>query len=44
MNSKAEYNRCKLPRLSNQCLEEQIEEVETEKKKELANEIREMKK
>ena len=34
MNSKAEYNRCKLPRLNTQSIEEQIKEVEEEKKKE----------
>ena len=46
MNSKAEYNRCKLPRLNTQSLEDQIEEVEAEKKKkrELESQIREMKK
>ena len=46
MNSKAEYNRCKLPRLNTQSLEEQLEEAEAEKKKkrELENEIKDMKK
>merc|ERR1712198_15843 len=46
MNSKAEYNRCKLPRLNTQSIEDQIEELETEKKreKEIEKEIREMKK
>ena len=34
MNSKAEYNRCKLPRLNTQTLEDQIKEADTEKEKE----------
>ena len=34
MNYKAEYNRCKLPRLNTQSLEDQIKEAETEKKTE----------
>ena len=46
MNSKAEYNRCKLPRLNTQCISDQIEELEREKQreKEIAKEIRDMKK
>ena len=38
MNSKAEYNRCKLPRLNTQGMEEQLKEAEEEKKKERESE------
>ena len=46
MNSKAEYNRCKLPRLNTQSIEDQLREAEEEKKKEkeIEKEIRELKK
>ena len=46
MNSKAEYNRCKLPRLNTQSLEDQIKEAEAEreKEKELVKQIRDLKK
>ena len=46
MNSKAEYNRCKLPRLNTQTLEDQIKEADTEKEKErkLSKEISELRK
>lgn len=46
MNSKAEYNRCKLPRVNTQTLEDQIKEAETEKEKEkkLTKEISELRK
>ena len=46
MNSKAEYNRCKLPRLNTQSIEDQMEELESVKKKEkeMEKEIRELKK
>ena len=44
MNSKAEYNRCKLPRLNTMSLAEQMKEAEEEKEKEMAKQIRELKK
>ena len=44
MNSKAEYNRCKLPRLNTQTLEDQIKEADTEKEKKLSKEISELRK
>ena len=46
MNSKAEYNRCKLPRLNTQSIEDQMKEAEEEKKKEkeIEKEIKELKK
>ena len=46
MNSKAEYNRCKLPRLNTQSLEDQMKEAEAEKEKEkeLNKQIRDLKK
>ena len=46
MNSKAEYNRCKLPRLNTQSLTEQMKEAEKEKEREakLKKEIRLLKK
>ena len=45
MNSKAEYNRCKLPRLNTQSIEDQIKEIEAERKrnKEISAEIRDLK-
>ena len=46
MNSKAEYNRCKLPRLNTQSIEDQIKEIEAERKrnKEISAEIRNLRK
>ena len=46
MNSKAEYNRCKLPRLNTQSIEDQIKEVEEgrKKSKEISAEIRDLRK
>ena len=46
MNSKAEYNRCKLPRLNTQSIEDQAKEIERIKEDEikLKKEIRLMKK
>ena len=32
MNSKAEYNRCKLPRLNTQSIEDQVKEIEEKKR------------
>ena len=45
MNSKAEYNRCKLPRLTAKSFEEQEKEIEAtkEEEKEMKSEIRKMK-
>ena len=34
MNSKAEFNRFKLPRLNTQCIDDQLKEIEEEKKRE----------
>ena len=44
MNSKAEYNRCKLPHLNTQSLEDQIKEAEAEKEKKLVKKNRRLKK
>ena len=43
MNSKAEYNRCKLPRLTAKSFEEQEKEATKEEEKEMKSEIRKMK-